>query len=335
MLDYKQSKPLIPGLTSRNRIVVPPMACQTASNLGFATNETMNHYRELAGSGAGIVFVEYTYVNGHGRSEANQLGLASDSQAVALSSVVLTIKQQGAIPAIQLTHGGGKSTKDLTGGTLWGPSPLQVPTKDADFEIMTPMSEEQIRALKNDFISAARRAIALGFQIIEFHSAHGYGLNQWLSPLTNQRSDRYGGTQQKRCQLLVDMVQEIKHECPGIAISVRMPGQDLMPGGLSQAQVAESVRLLDVAGVDLFNVSSGIGGWRRPRNRQGEGYLVSEAARIKAITQKTVIGVGGIVSKDYINDGLNTKLFDLAAIGRGILKDPAGFQRSFFPAQSK
>lgn len=306
----------------KNRVVVPPMASETATQCGHVTPRTLQHYQNLAQSGAGLLTVEYTFVHQTGRSEENQLGISSETHIEGLSNLAKLIHLSGSIAGIQLSHGGGKSERGLTGGALMGPSAIAVPIKGQETEIADPMNHEEIRLWKDAFVAASDRAVRAGFDLIELHSAHGYGLNQWLSPITNQRDDEYGIDIIGRTRLLLEIVHEIRKRHPQLLISVRMPGQDFLDGGLSNADSIDIARLLEKAGVDIISVSSGIGGWRRPSERTGEGYLVSDAAKIQANINLPVIGVGGIETGHFIDHALDQGFFSLAAVGRAILKSP-------------
>lgn len=299
-----------------NRVVVPPMASETADEFGFVTERTLEHYRNLAESHAGLVIVEYSYVHSSGKSEEFQLGIDDDDQIRGLRRLALTIKSKGAVAGIQLTHAGGKSETIFTGESLPSPSGIKVPVKDKDLEIPHEMNKKEIELWKQSFLLAADRASRAGFSLIELHAAHGYGLNQWLSPLTNKRIDEYRGG-----KILYEIIKEIKNALPHLLISVRMPGQDFFEGGLTQDDSLAIAKELELLGVDLINISSGIGGWRRPRDRNGEGYLVDEASFIARHISTPVIGVGGIESAGYIDQILNEKNISLAAVGRAILKD--------------
>ena len=310
------------GKTLKNRVVVPPMASETADHDGFVTSKTIEHYRRLTRSHAGLVFVEYSHVLLSGRSEENQLGIQTDAHIEGLSMISKLIHDSGALAGIQLTHAGGKTSSDLTGGVLMGPSDIPVPVKDQPMETPSPMGPGQIDEWKEAFVRAAGRAQSAGFDLVELHSAHGYGLNQWLSPITNRRTDSYGGTLEKNARLLLETVELIRRHHPGLLISVRMPGQDFLEGGLTPYDAIWIAKELEKAGVDLIDVSSGIGGWRRPRDRTGEGYLVSEAAGIQSELSVPVIGVGGIQSGGFIDEALRQRRFSLAAVGRAILEGP-------------
>jgi len=309
----------------RNRVVVPPMASETADKLGFVTSETQMHYSRLTQSGASLLIVEYSFVHGSGRSEEYQLGISTDEHIPGLSSLSKIIHESGALAGIQFSHGGGKSERGLTGGVLMGPSAISVPVKDQILEIPSAMELSDIEIWKRSFLEAAGRAVRAGFDLIEFHSAHGYGLNQWLSPITNQRIDKYGIDLTGRLRLLLEVMKSVRENFPELLISVRIPGQDFLEGGLSIQDMTHVAQELEAHGVNIIHVSSGIGGWRRPISRKGEGYLVNEAIEIQKGVKIPVIGVGGIETGEYIDHGISNGFFTLAAVGRAILKDPRGW----------
>ncbi|MGZ3775070.1 MAG: NADH:flavin oxidoreductase [Pseudobdellovibrionaceae bacterium] len=308
--------------TLRNRVVIPPMASGTATERGIVTPSTRAHYQLLTDARPGLLIVEYTFIHDSGKSDNNQLGISTDDHIPGLKDLVQIIQESGAIAGIQLTHCGGKSDNKLTAGSLMGPSSVPVPVKDKALEVPAEMTIKQIQQWKDWFLEAAMRVSKAGFDLVELHSAHGYGLNQWLSSITNLRTDDYGGSFENRVRLLIEIVRSIREKLPQILISVRIPGQDFIDGGHT---IFESVRLsleLEKAGVDIINVSSGVGGWRRPGNRLGEGYLTEEASVISKAVKIPVIGVGGIKTANYIDESLKTHRFTLAAVGRAILENP-------------
>lgn len=304
------------------------MASATASSGGFATEMTFEHYTRLTTAGAGLMIAEYAFVHTSGRSEEHQLGISSDEHIPGLRKIAKIIQRSGSVAGIQLSHGGGKSSQVLTGGKLMGPSAIAVPIKGEQLEIPSPMTEDEIALWQTAFAAAIDRAVAAGFELIELHSAHGYGLNQWLSPITNHRHDNYGRTLAGRSKMLLEIVRATRIAHPNLLISVRMPGQDFLPGGLSPSDMIALAKILVDAGADVLHVSSGIGGWRRPTERMGEGYLVQEAAQIQAHVAAPVIGVGGIETGQFIDQCLQEKKLSLAAVGRGILTDPEGWRSS-------
>lgn len=313
------------GLIARNRIVVPPMASQTATLNGQVTEQTVLHYQRLAQSGAGLIFAEYTYIHPSGRSEPNQLGLYSEEQVEPHSSISQVIKASGAIAGIQLVHGGAKSSEQLTGMPLVGASAIAVPTKDSRMEIPKVLARSEIKNYQNWYLNAASLASRAGYQAIELHAAHGYGLNQWLSPLTNQRLDHFGGSLKNRSRMLLEICSALRSAFPELLLGVRLPGEDHLSGGLNQTESQIIAKALENLGVDFVDVSSGIGGWRRPRDRFGEGYLIPEAQAIQTQLKVPVIGVGGIQTGKYIDDVLSAGQVAFTAVGRKILQDPSEF----------
>jgi len=310
------------GKIAKNRVVVPPMASQTANSLGFVTQKTIQHYEELSKSGAGIVFAEYTYIHQGGKGEPNQLAVDDDSKVGGLKEISRTIHKREALAGLQIVHAGAKTSSALTGLPLLSPSPIPVPVKDHGLETPKSMDANEIEEMIGWYIQAARRAELAGFDIIELHAAHGYGLNQWLSPITNHRNDKFGGDIAGRSCLLLQVVSQIKQLLPNLLVAVRMPAQDHFPQGLLPTDMRWVAKRLENVGVDLIDVSSGIGGWRRPRGINGQGYLVSDADQIKQAVALPVIGVGGIQEGSFIDKILLEQKIDFAAIGRAILKAP-------------
>ncbi|MFI5361078.1 MAG: NADH:flavin oxidoreductase [Elusimicrobiota bacterium] len=310
------------GRTARNRVVVPPMASETADALGGATPATIAHYARLASAGAGIVFVEYSFVHPSGRGEENQLGADRDENLPGLKEIASVISNSGALAGLQLVHVGGKTTRSVAGGEPMSPSGVRVPVKGWEPDQSRAMNLADIDAWVGWFTAAAVRAEKAGFDLVELHAAHGYGLNQWLSPLTNKRRDAYGGGIDDRGRILFRIVASIRAVAPGLLLAVRLPGQDHLEGGLTPEDMGLLVKRLEEAGVDLIDVSSGIGGWRRPEGRLGEGYLVDDAAALKRFTILPVIGVGGIETGGYIDRILAEGRVDFAAVGRAVLKNP-------------
>lgn len=310
---------------AKNRIVVPPMASQSADGDGFVTNQTLEHYKRLSQAGPGILFVEYSHIHQSGKGEPFQLGVYSDLHVIGLQKIANIIQASGALAGLQIVHAGGKSDTKVTGQTLLGPSNVSVPVKNGVHEIPVQMSLADILVYIQWYVDAAKRAKKAGFDIVELHAAHGYGLNQWLSPITNHRTDFYGGSIENRQRLLLEIIEAIKAETPDLLISVRIPGQDHVEKGLNIQDMKSVVTRLEQIGVDLIDVSSGIGGWRRPENRNDEGYLVEDASQIKQVTSRPVIGVGGIVNGDVIDLMLLQEKLDFAAVGRAILQDPTGW----------
>ncbi len=303
------------------------MASSTADANGFVTQKTKDHYKNLCKSGAGILFVEYSFVDRSGRGENNHLGIDSDDKIEGMTALAEIIHLNDMLAGLQIVHNGGKSKSEYC-TELIGPSAIRVPTKNMDLEIPRPLSSDEIEEMKDWYISAARRVYEAGFDLVELHCAHGYGLNQWLSPITNQRTDSHGGSIEKRARMILDISREIKKKYPDLLLSVRLPLEDHYEMGLTSIEMKWVVDALIEIGLDIIDVSSGIGGWDRPRDVHGEGYLVGDASEFKKefydeVARKIpTIGVGGIESGEFIDDLIGDDVVDFAAVGRAILKDP-------------
>lgn len=313
------------GKTALNRVVVPPMASQTGDSSGYVTSRTVDHYKNLAMSHAGLVFVEYGFIHPSGRGEENQLGVDSDDKIEGLSKIAKTIQENGSLAGLQIVHVGGKTTANLAGGQPLGPSAISVPVKGWEPDLPRAAEVQEIEMLNEWYLQAAIRAAKAGFDFVELHAAHGYGFNQWLSPLTNHRTDEFGGGIEKRAKHLLSVVENIKKMIPSILLAVRIPAQDHLPGGLTNSEMAWVAQHLADRGVDLVDVSSGLGGWRRPDNRTEQGYLVNEAALFKKLLKIPIVGVGGILDAAAIDQFLLDGKVDFTAVGRAILKDPHGW----------
>ena len=310
------------GKIAKNRVVVPPMASQTADENGNVTEKTIQHYKNLAQSGAGIIFVEYSYIHKSGKGEKNQLGVDTNDKVSSLSEISKVIHESGALAGFQIVHVGGKADSAISGMPLLGASPIRVPVKDRNLAVPTEMTESQVETYIDWYAEAAERVSVAGFDIVELHAAHGYGLNQWLSPITNKRSDQFGGGVSKRAEIIFRIIRKIKNQVPSLLVGIRLPAQDHYPEGLSVEDMQWVVQELEKLGVDIIDVSSGIGGWRRPEGRNGEGYLLDDAQALKKHLNLPVIGVGGIESGDFIDHIIENNIVDFAAVGRAILKDP-------------
>ena len=310
------------GKVAPNRIAVPAMASQTADAEGRATPVSVAHYGRLAASGAGIVFVEYSFVHVSGKAEPRQLGVADAAHGESLPALARAIKEsgcKGVLAGFQIAHAGGKTTTEVTGGPLQSPSGVVVPARGRQLEVPTVMTPGLVEDWKAWFVGAALRVERAGFDVVELHAAHGYGLNQWLSPLTNLREGPYGAHERNR--LLRAIVAGIRQQAPGLLISVRIPGQDFLEGGLQEEEMQSFALELEQAGADLINVSSGLGGWNDAAARIAEGFLVPQAAAIQSRVSVPVMGVGGIKSLGYVNGAVTRGDLQFAAVGRAILHD--------------
>lgn len=314
----------------RNRIAISPM-CQYAAPEGLATDWHLAHLGSRAIGGAGLVVVEATAVGPEGRISPADLGLWSDEQIAPLARLARFMTEQGAVPGIQLAHagrkastlppweGGGVAAADRGGWQPVGPSPLAF---DAASPVPTELDAAGIAALVAAFAAAAGRAGAAGFQVLEVHAAHGYLLHEFLSPLSNQRTDGYGGSLAGRTRLVREVVTAVRRTWPErLPLFVRVSATDWVEGGWDLPQTVELARQLAPLGVDLIDVSSGglVPGARIP---VAPGYQVPFAATVRQEAGLATGAVGLITGAAQAEAILREGQADLVLIGRPSLRDP-------------
>jgi 2,4-dienoyl-CoA reductase-like NADH-dependent reductase (Old Yellow Enzyme family) len=249
-----------------NRIAVSPM-CQYSSDDGMASDWHLVHLGSRAVGGAGLVMVEATAVEARGRITPGDMGIWSDAHIAPLARIAAFLKKQGSVPAIQLAHAGRKASSHLpwhggkplrdTEGAWQTVAPSALPFRDTDPE-PAPLSVSEIRFLVAVFAAAAARSAQAGFDVVEIHSAHGYLLHEFLSPLSNRREDEYGGSFENRIRFLIEVVNAVRKVWPEHKpLFVRISATDWADGGWDLEQSAALARVLKDRGVDLIDCSSG------------------------------------------------------------------------------
>jgi NADPH2 dehydrogenase len=315
----------IQGLTLKNRIVMPPMANHMAGDDGAVLDRHIAHYAARAGAQVGLVVVEHAYVDRGGRAGETQLGIHEDSLIPGLRRLADAIRAGGAASAIQITHAGGRTTAAVAGGQPVAPSAVADPMSG---ETPRSLSAGEIGALTGAFTRAARRAVEAGFDIIEIHGAHGYLLGQFLSPLTNHRTDRYGGDLKGRFTFAREVIAAVRSAAgQTFPLFYRLGADDLTPGGLTPEDGARAAKLLAEAGIDVIDVSGGYGGTGRDRFQE-QGFFVPLAEAVRKASGIPVIGVGNIRDPEYADRVVREGRIDLAAIGRALLADPLWAQKA-------
>lgn len=322
----------IRGVTLRNRVVVSPM-CQYSCEAGdgMATAWHLVHLGTRAVGGAGLVFTEATAVTPEGRISPQDLGIWSDAHADALRPIAAFVKAQGAAVGIQFAHAGRKASttrpwegsrglSDADGG--WPPlAPSPIPFSDTN-RVPREMTERDIALVVRSFAQAAERARRVGFDVIELHAAHGYLLHEFLSPLANRRTDRYGGPFENRARLLLEVADAVRAVWPeDKPLFVRLSATDWMPGGW---EVGDSVRLaaeLRHHGVDLIDCSSG--GMSPAQQVPLEpGYQVPFAERLRRDASILTMAVGLIATAEHADRIVAGQQADLVALAREFLRNP-------------
>ncbi|HMO45334.1 MAG TPA: NADH:flavin oxidoreductase/NADH oxidase [Rubrivivax sp.] len=318
-------------LPLRNRIVIAPM-CQYSAADGAATDWHLIHLGHLALSGAALLVIEATAVEPAGRITPGCLGLWSDATEAALQRVLRAVRAHSAMPiAIQLGHAGRKASSHVPwqSGMLippdqggWRPvAPSALPQLDGEAP-PEALDEAGIERVVQAFADAARRAHRLGLDAIELHAAHGYLLHQFLSPISNARTDDYGGPLANRMRLPLRVFDAVRAAVPAaMPVGVRISATDWVDGGWDLAQSREFVLALRPRGLDFVHVSSG-GVSPRQKIPLGPGYQVGLAAQLKRETGVPTIAVGLITEVEQAEAIVAEGQADLVALARGMLFDP-------------
>lgn len=319
------------GVTLPNRIVIAPM-CQYSAENGQATAWHIMHLGNLSHSGAGLLIIEATAVSPEGRISPRDLGLWDDATEHALANVISAIRTYSDMPlGIQLGHAGRKASTAVPweGRTQLTPEQggwqTRAPSARPYAEHDTPplaMTAEHVAALTSSFVSAAQRADRLGFDVIEIHAAHGYLLHQFLSPLSNQRDDEYGGSLDNRMRLVLEVFRAIRDVIPPHkAVGVRISATDGVEGGWDLDQSIALSQQLHALGCDFIHVSSG-GLAPEQRIHPGPNYQVPYAHRIKQVVGMTTIAVGLITEPEQAEAIVATGQADAVGVARAMLYDP-------------
>ncbi len=315
------SDPLITDkITLKNRIVMPPMANDMSSEEGEVNRRHLDHYRSRAEAGVALVVVEHSYIMPSGKMTKKQLGIHEDRLIEGLRTLAGTIRAAGAMSAIQLTHAGANTTSDACGCQPVGPSDVPPPRRT---EAPRALETGEIGAIITTYAEAARRAQAAGFDSIEIHGAHGFLLNEFVSPYTNRRNDEYGGSAENRLRLPLEVISAIREQTgPAFPLLYRFGASDFMQEGLALDEAREIAPRLVEAGIDILDISGGLCGSRPKDLADSQGYFVPLASSIKSVVSVPVIAVGGITDPVYANSVITEEKADLVAVGRAMLKNP-------------
>lgn len=314
----------------RNRIVISPM-CQYSSVDGFANDWHLVHLGSRAVGGAGLIIQEATAISAEGRISPGDLGIYRKEHIEKLRDITTFIHQHGAVAGIQLAHAGRKASI----ATPWNGG-KQINAKDGGWTTVAPsaigfnpddeapqaLDDDGIKKVINDFKTAAMRALLAGYKLLEIHAAHGYLIHQFLSPLSNHRTDNYGGSFENRIRLLLEIVKVVQTIWPkNLPLFVRISATDWAEGGWDIDEAVKLSSLLKALGVDLIDCSSG-GLVPIAKIPIGPGYQVRFAERIKKETGILTGAVGLITEVQQAEDILGKGQADLIIIARESLRDP-------------
>lgn len=301
------------GMTLKNRIVMAPMCMYEAESDGFVQPFHLLHYASRAMGQVGLILTEATAVLPEGRITERDLGIWSDDHIEGLAQVVSQMKAYGAKTGIQLAHAGRKATVP---GSTYAPSAIAF---DDSYKVPQALTLEEIKASVEAFRFAAERAIKAGFDVLEIHAAHGYLINEFLSPLTNKRDDQYGGSPENRYRFLREIIDSIRSIWQG-PLLVRVSAHDYHEDGLTPEDYVQFALWMKSQDVDLIDVSSGA--VVPAKINAFPLYQVPFAAKIKHEAHVPVGAVGLITTGQEAEQVLQEDEADLIFIGRELLRDP-------------
>lgn len=320
----------IKGVTLKNRIIVSPM-CQYSAVDGFANDWHLVHLGSFAIGRAALILIEATGVSPEGRISSADLGLWKDEHIEKFNQINTFLKQQGSIPGIQLAHAGrkastmvpweGRDEVRIEDGGWQTVSPSAIPYSD-DYPKPVALDRKGIQKVISDFKSATERALKAGFKVIEIHASHGYLLHQFLSPLTNQRTDEYGGNFENRIRLLLEVIESVQSVLPKEnPLFARIPGTDWAEGGWTPEDASALGKILKDHGVDVLDVTSG-GLVHHQKIAVGPAYQTPFAAKVKRETGAVTSTVGLITNAAQAESILVNEEADLVMLAREFLRDP-------------
>ncbi len=297
---------------------MPPMWSGQATPDGRVTPSIVDYHRRRAAAGCGLIIVEHAFVHPRGRHSGTQIGAHDDFTVAGLSRLAQAIKGAGAVACLQLAHAGSRSRFGVTGSRPIAPSAVRHPY-EPEGDVPEAMTAEMFGEVARAFGDAAQRARSAGFQAVEVHAAHGFLLGQFLSPLTNRRTDEYGGRVENRYRFHLEVLAEVRArvDCP---VFVRLGAHDETPGGVEIDDACLAAKALAGAGAALIDVSGGLQGSRGAG--KGAAYFVPYAQAIKAAVDVPVMVTGGIGEPNLADRAVRDGWADLVGVGRAMLNDP-------------
>lgn len=314
-------------LTIKNRLVRSATWEGMCEQNGRPTEKLAQYYRTLSAGGIGLIISGYTFIRPEGKQLAGKMGIYTDDFESDFKKLTSAVHDAGGKIAIQLVHAGGQTSSKFMGTTPVAPSSI----KTAQFpEIPTELTKAQIQTIIDAFGEGARRAKAWGFDAVQLHGAHGYLINQFLSPLTNRRSDEYGGTIDHRSRFLFEVYHNVRDQVGSdYPVFIKLNASDNLDGGFDLPDALIVAKRLSEAGIDAIEVSSGTGasGTKTPARikidtPEKEAYNLDFAVRIKEVVKCPVMVVGGFRSYEVVEKAIQTYGMDFVALSRPLIREP-------------
>lgn len=313
-------------LQLNNRLVFPPMATAKSDADGSVNQEILDYYDEKSRGGyISLIIIEHSFITPEGRANNSQLSVVDDNKIEGLKKLAKVIHNNGSKAIMQINHAGSLTTKEKTGFDIVGPSSIINPRGK---ELPKELSKEEIKEIIQSFKLAAKRVKESGFDGVEIHSAHGYLLNQFYSPLTNKRNDEYGGDILGRIKIHLEIIKAVKEEVgEDFPVLLRLGACDHADGGNSIEDCKIAALEFEKAGIDILDISGGINGYIIPGLNE-QGYFQEVTAELKKIVSIPIILTGGITEVEAAEELLEKGKADLIGVGRAIFKDSLWVKRA-------
>ena len=321
-------KTAINGMTMRNRMVRSATWEGMCEQDGRPTEKLINCYRDLAQGGIGLIISGYTFVRPDGKQFPGKMGIHTDEFARVYEELTSSVHDAGGKIAVQLVHAGGQTDANNAGRQPLAPSAVQV---DQFQEMPAELTKDEISEIIAAFAEGARRAKAWGFDGVQLHGAHGYLINQFLSPLTNRRTDEYGGSVENRCQFMLEVYRKVRESVgDDYPVFIKLNAADNLDGGLEVDDAIYAAKKLDEAGIDDIEISAGTpaSGEENPAREkilkpEKEAYNLPLAHRIKEAVNCPVMVVGGFRSYEVAESTIKDDGIDYIAMARPLIREPA------------
>jgi 2,4-dienoyl-CoA reductase-like NADH-dependent reductase (Old Yellow Enzyme family) len=307
-------------ISLKNRLVMPPMATSKAEVDGKISKDIIDYYNEKSEGGyISLIVIEHSFIMQEGKASNQQLSIAEDSVVDGVKKLSQIIHHNGSKAVMQLNHAGSAASSEVTGREVVGPSAVAHPRRD---NVPKELTKDEIKEIINAFKEAARRTKEAGFDGVEIHSAHGYLLHQFFSPLTNKRTDEYGGDVLGRIRIHLEVIKAVR-EAVGedFPILLRLGTADYMEGGSTIEDSKIAAKEFEQAGVDILDISGGFCGYVIPGGSSEQGYFWPITEALKEVVNIPVILTGGITEVSAAERLLSEGKADLIGVGRAIYKD--------------
>ncbi|WP_298836895.1 NADH:flavin oxidoreductase [Clostridium sp.] len=306
-------------LTLNNRLVMPPMATSKSDQNGMVSKAMLDYYDEKSKGGyISLIIIEHSFITLAGKASEKQLSIAQDNNVAGLKKLSDTIHKNGSKTVMQINHAGSSTSKEITGLNPVGPTAIINPNSSI---VPDELSIKEIKNIILEFRNAARRVKEAGFDGVEIHSAHGYLLNQFFSPLTNKRNDEYGGDLLSRIKIHLDIIKAVRDVVgEDFPILLRLGASDNMEGGITIGDSKIAAVSFEKAGIDILDISGGFCRFIIPGNTS-QGYFSPLSKAIKEAVSIPVLLTGGITKAEAAERLLSSGKADLIGVGRAIYKD--------------